>query len=410
MNQISKKVLQNAIENIISYEPKVTTDQIFKETFECLLNIERDQFLGYQRGERSQKEIENKRNGYYSRIIKNLQGVLSIRVPRDRKGEFVPQTLELLKKSEEDLKYLGYQLYAKGMSTRDIKDVFTEVFEAEYSPQSISNMVNGFEIYRKEWQQRKLSSDYYFIYVDAIYTKIRRETVASEAIYVVIGLKMDLSREVLGIYSIPQESHAGWEEVFRDLKSRGLERFIMCIADGLSNMETALQKVYPKALLQKCVVHKIRRILLKVRREHKNEIADDLRKVFDVDNPENTVEEGKKRSDEFVEKWRKKYPQIHRYFDEETLEYYFQFTKFPVGIRRLLYSTNWIERLNKHLRKVEKNKNSFPNEESALKLLYMAVIQFEEKVYNFKVTSFLSSKDYLDIALETLYPIQTQNY
>lgn len=244
------------------------------------------------------------------------------------------------------------------MSTRDISDVFQEVFQTSYNPQNISNITKSFEQHRLNWQARQLDAEYYFVYIDAIHTKIRRSTVANEAIYVLVGLRTDLKRDVLGIYSIPQESAFGWKEVFKDIKSRGLNHFIMCIADGISNLESALHEVYPKTLLQKCVVHKMRNILLKCRSVDKPQIAQDLKHIFDLDNPSHT--------------------------------------------------TNWIERLNKHLRKVEKNKNSFPNEDSALNLLYMAVIEFEDKVYTFQVSSFLSSQDLLNNMLKNSNSFQTQ--
>jgi transposase-like protein len=312
--------------------------------------------------------------------------------------------MEMLKKNEDELKLLGYKLYSKGMSTRDISDVFKEVFETNYSAQSISNITKGFQEHRITWQNRIIDSDYYFIYVDAIHTKIRRSTVSSEAVYVVIGLKTNLERDVLGIYPIPQESASGWLSVFEDLYRRGLKRFLMCIADGIPQLENSLNIVYPKALLQKCVVHKIRNIILKVRFTDKEYIADDLRQIFDLDNPNLTLKEGQKRIDSFLTKWMKRYPFLRNKFDQSIVHHYFEYLKFPVVIRRLIYTTNWIERLNKHVRKVEKNKNSFPNEDSAINLLYMAIMEFEEKVYRYKVSSFISSEDHLQIMLKTMYP------
>jgi len=408
MKTITKSMLKSTIKNCLEHE-QITTEALMKEMFESLLEIERDQFLGYPSGER-EKMTSNKRNGYYERVIKNLQGAFNIRVPRDRHGDFIPVTLELLKKNEEDLKFLGYKLYAKGMSTRDISDVFEDVFKTSYNPQNISNITKEFEVHRKQWQEKLLDSDYYFIYIDAIHTKIRRATVSNEAIYVLIGLKTNLERDVLGIYCIPQESASGWEDVLRDIEKRGVRRFIMCIADGLNNLETALSNVYPKAMLQKCVVHKIRNILLKVRSQDKEHIANDLSHIFDLDNPNHSLELGKERIKNFLDKWKNSYPYLYRKFDEQVIDYYFQYLKFPLVIRRLIYTTNWIERLNKHLRKVEKNKNSFPNEDSAINLLYMAVIEFEEKVYKYKVSSFETSKEDLNLMLSNLYPFQTQNF
>lgn len=404
-----KTMLKKAIRDCLEYDKNTTTEELFKEMFEYLLELERDSFMGYPQGERK-RLTSNKRNGYYERLIKNLRGTFSVKVPRDRNGEFIPVTLEMLKKDEEELKMLGYKLYSKGMTTRDISDVFKTTFGASYSPQAVSNITKGFEGHRIRWQKRILDSDYYFIYIDALHTKIRRATVSSEAIYVVIGLKKNLERDVLGIYSIPQESAAGWKEVLKDLKKRGVQRFIMCIADGIANLEDALSEVYPKAKLQKCVVHKIRNILLKCRPKDKASMSADLRYIFDLDNPNHTYEEACNRINLFLQKWKKSYPKLCAKFREDTRHYYFQYLEFPVAIRRMIYTTNWIERLNKHLRKVERNKNSFPNEDSAINLLYMSVIEFDEKVYKYKVSSFLSSQNFLNNMLDDIYPFQTQKF
>jgi len=390
-----KTVLKKAIADCFQYDENTTFENLFKELFEYLLEIERDQYLGYPPGG-VPKEDQNKRNGFYERCINNLRGSFSIKVPRDRKGEFVPVLLEMLKKDQEELKHLAYRMYSRGMSTRDAADIIQETFGAKYSPQAISNITAGFETYRINWQNRNLENEYYFIYIDAIHTKIRRETVENEAIYVVLGLKKDLEREILGIYSIPQESSSGWQEVLEDIRKRGVERFIMCIADGITGLENSLNKVYPKAILQKCVVHKIRKILVKCRANDKQEMATDLKNIFDLDNADYTFEEAETRLGNLYKKWQKSYPWLENHFAEEIVRYYFSYLLFPVAIRRLLYTTNWIERLNKHLRKVMKNKNSFPNENSAINLLYAAIIEFEEKVYKYKITTFISSQDFLD--------------
>jgi len=390
-----RTVLKKAIVDCFEYDKNMTFENLFKELFEHLLQAERDVFMGYPERHKL-KPDENKRNGFYQRYINNLRGSFSVKIPRDRKGEFVPVLLEMLKKDQDELKLLAYRMYARGLSVRDSAAIIEETFGTKYSPQAISNITTGFEKFRIEWQNRALDSEYYFIYIDAIHTKIRRSTVENEAIYVVLGLRKDLKREVLGIYSIPQESSAGWEEVLNDLKKRGLEKFIMCIADGISNLENSLIKVYPQALLQKCVVHKIRRILLKCRSKDKEEMAADMREIFDLDNTDHDFEKAKERLEILYKKWSKVYPGLKNHFSEEVTEYYFNYLKFPVIIRRLLYTTNWIERLNKHLRKVMKNKNSFPNEDSAINLLYAAIMEFEEKVYKYKIPSMESSKDILD--------------
>ncbi len=290
-------------------------------------------------------------------------------------------------------------LYTKGLTTYDIKHVFGEIYDKKISTSSISNITKEFTVQRKAWQNRPLEKEYYFIYIDALWIPVRRDTVKKEAFYIVIGLRKDLKRDILGVFNIPVESSEGWRDVLVDIKKRGVEKCLMFIADGLSGLKNVVNQEYPASKFQRCLVHKIRNLLVKLRTEDKKQLADDFRNVFQLENSKYTIDEGKNNLNKFLNKWSKKYPHIVRQFDEFELDNYFAYLKFPESIQRMIYTTNWIERLNKGVRRTQKVRNSFPNPESALNLIGAYLMDFEKRVYKYPVTSFIRVQDKLNYML-----------
>jgi transposase-like protein len=382
-------VLEKSIEDYIHYNPENSIENLVITMFETILKCERQVFL-------NESPIWNKANGYYERMAKALTKYFTLRIPRDRLGLFKPIFLEVIKERESQMAELASKLYVKGLTTREIEDVFNDVFERKMSPAQVSLISKSFQDEREAWLNRDLLSEYYFIYVDAIFTSIRRDTVEKEAMYIVIGLRPDLKREIFGVYNIPTESASGWAEVFKDLKRRGLKNVLMVIADGLTGLEEVVKEELPASFLQKCLVHKYRNVLLKARPSHKLELAQDLREVFRLEDPYYTIEQGKTNLQIFIDKWKKHYPYIERRFKQEHLENYFAYLNFPYQIHRMIYTTNWIERLNKSIRRTIKIRNSFPNPESAINLICSSLIEFEENVYKYPVTSFLEVQDKLE--------------
>jgi putative transposase len=368
----------------------LVSQNIIQTVLEALLKAERKEFL------KIDSNLSNKANGYYSRLAKMISGVVDIKVPRDRLGLFKPLVLEIIKNDHEKIDKLAFSLYSKGLSTRDINNVLKETYNLNCSPQYISNISSSFLEIRRKWQERNLDNSYYAIYIDAIHLNIRRDTVLNESVYVVMGLKRDLSREILGIYSIPQESASGWQEVLLDLKKRGIKEVLLFIADGLKSLETSIHNIYPRSYFQKCVVHLKRNILNRVRAKDKLEVALDLKQVFKIDDLDDIEDMAINRLNNFIDKWKNKYPYLKRIFKEEILSYYFTYLKFPFITRRMIYTTNWIERLNKEIRKVVKNKNSFPGEDSALTLIWSKVLEVERRIYDNKVTVLCPAKEDLD--------------
>ena len=390
-NTFLKEIIEVQLKKADNKESAIS--EMMMTMFDLLLEAERGEFLNI---EKSIGDFNNKGNGFYSRFIKSLSGKMKLNIPRDRFGRFKPLFLEVLKHDQRNFEELAFNLYTKGLSTRDINDVLKDAYDIETSPQYISNITKTFSELKQTWDKRILNDKYYCVLIDAIHINIRRTSVDNEAIYVVLGVKEDATRNVLGIYSIPQESSSGWKNVLEDIKKRGVKDVLTFVADGLIGLENSINKVFPKAHLQKCVVHLKRNILNKVRSSDKAEISSDLNEVFDLTNQNETKENAINKLNNFINKWSKKYPSIKNMFKDNISEYYFTYLNFPFQIWRMIYTTNWIERLNKEIRKVVKNKNSFPDENSALMLIWSKIIDFEEKTYKYPITSFIGIRDKLN--------------
>ena len=362
--------------------------------FKTILSLERKEFL-----DKNQTPC-NKANGYYERLIRAVNGYLRLKIPRDRLSLFKPVFLDAIKQHDNQMSELAFKLYTYGLTTRDIQTILSDTFDKKLSPSSISNITKGFEEVRKAWQEKPVESEYYFIYADAIYIATRRDTVQKEAYYVVIGLRQDLKRDILGVYNIPTESSEGWKEVFQNLKKRGLKKTLMIIADGISNLEKVIHEELPGAKLQKCLLHKMKNITKNVRHSDKQEILKDFQNVFQLEDPTYTKESAKKEMSNFINKWKRIYPNIENKLQEKHFDYYSAYLNFPAKIHRMIYTTNWVERLNKAIRKTEHVRNSFPSPDSALNLICAYLIEYEKKVYKYPITSFIPVQDALNKLLE----------
>jgi transposase-like protein len=374
----------------VYYDQEKSIETVIKTVFETILNLEREEYLATENNE------NNKGNGYYSRMARSINQYFQLKIPRDRLSLFKPVFLETIKQQDSQMQDLAFKLYTKGLTTRDIGEVFEDIYGKSLSPTSISNITKEFQEQREAWLQKPINDTYYFIYIDALYIPIRRDTVTKEAFYTVLGLRKDLRREVLGVYNIPTETLDGWHEVFCDLKNRGLKQTLLVIADGIKNLESVIKRELPEATLQKCLVHKIRNILLRARTKDKYPLSEDFKEVFELGNPDFTMEMGIKRLKLFIKKWGKIYPGLSAKFEPKNYENYFAYLNFPYPIHRMIYTTNWIERLNKSIRRTTDVRNSFPNPDSALNLICAYLMDYEKRVYSYPVTSFLPVKDTLD--------------
>ncbi len=362
-------------------------NKLIEFVFNSLMKLERQAFMA------ENKSSNNKGNGYRSRCFSSLSGKIQFKIPRDRFGQFYPFILEILKKQEQEIRELAFQLYAKGLSTRDIENVFANVFGTNYKKSTISNISQEFKELLTNWRNRPLEKNYPIIMIDAIHSKLRRlDSVETEAFCVVVGVREDKSRDILALENIPTESAAGWEFLFNRLKSRGLQTTKLVVADGLAGLENVVSKVFENAKFQKCVTHFKRSLLAKVRNSDKSEISDDLKEIFCVEQERYTKEIALKNLDNFAKKWGDKYRFIRNLSNREDVVYYFTFLEFDHRIQRLIYTTNWIENLNKQFRKVLKIRNSMPSDESVLLLLSKVAMDKVDKYLNYPIYQFKFDK------------------
>ena len=337
-----------------------------------LLQAELTAFLDYEKYDRAGFNSGNSRNGNYSRSFKTEYGELNLVIPRDRNGEFSQQTLPAYKRTNDTLETTIIQLFQKGITMSEISDLIERMYGHYYTPQTISNMSKIVSEDVLAFKEKTLEAKYSVIFMDATHIPVKRKTVSKEAIYIVIGIRLDGTKEVLGFTIAPTESAYVWKEILQDLKDRGLEEVLLVVTDGLSGIHDSIHSVYPNAEFQQCCVHVSRNIAHKVRIKDRKEICDDFKTIYQA----TSKEEASEQVAFMVEKWRKQYPRVVKLIMNPAI---LTFYNFPPSIRRTIYSTNLIEGFNKQLKKYTKRKEQFPNEESLERFL---VSQFNE--YNQK--------------------------
>ena len=358
------------------YDPELIKDDLKKliqQTLKEALEAELEEFLGYSKYERT--DSNNSRNGYISKTVKTAAGEIEIETPRDRKGDFEPKIVKKRQTVLEDLENKIIALYSKGMTVRDIQELLSDMYGMDISPSLISKITDRLTPKIEEWQSRPLERIYVILYIDCIFYKVRQDgKVVDKAVYVVIGVNKEGRKELLGFWINETESASFWFKVLNDLKSRGVKDVLIFSVDNLSGIGKAIKGVYPQAEIQKCVVHQIRNSLRYVSWKDKKELSSDLKKVYGAA----TLEEAELRMDEFEEKWGNKYPHVIKSWRtnwEELMAYF----KYPLELRRLMYTTNIIESVNSKFRKVTDGKRVFPSDMSVLKNLYLAALELAKK-------------------------------
>jgi len=388
-------ILEKSVWDLLQYQKNGTIDRVIKTVFEAILKAEQKGFIGYEDGSRKEKKTNNKRNGYReSGLLKGLSSHFRIQVPRDRFGLFKPIFLDLLKEENNKLNDLAFKLYSKGLTTQDISGIIKDIYGKDVSKSQISNITNVFRDDMRGWLEKELEEKYYAVYIDAIRIPIRRDTVSKEAFYVVLGLRTDLKREILGIYLLPEESKDGWNDAMKDIKRRGVKNVLLFITDEFNGIEDAILENFSTARIQRCLTHKKRNILKKVRQKDKRSIMEDFDYVLDMNNPKHEKDMAVKRLNEFIAKWGKIYRSINNMFERK--EEYFSYLDFPFSMRRMIYTNNWIENINRIFKRTTKIRASFPSPESAFKLIIFRGIEIEENLMRYPVTSLLPFVDELN--------------
>jgi len=371
MPDLSKELLRKYVtEQNFSNADEVLAalKDLFKDVLQEALEAELDESLGYGKHEVSGKGLNNSRNGYSKKTVKSELGPISINVPRDRNGEFEPQIVPKHQRNINGIEDKILSLYAKGMTTRDISEQVKELYDVEISAETISNITNRILPLVAEWQSRPLEKTYSFIFMDAIHYKVREEKhVVVKAAYVVIGVNLDGEKEVLGIWIGVNESSKFWLSVLNDLKNRGVQDVLIFCVDGLNGFKEAIGATFPFAKIQRCIIHQIRSSMKYVSYKDKKAFVADLKQVYTAINEE----QGMENLLNAKEKWESKYLNAIKSW-EDNWDNLSTFFEFPTNIRKIIYTTNVIESLNSQFRKVTKTKLIFPNDESLLKMLYLA--------------------------------------
>ena len=341
--------------------------EMLKNGVEALLEAELDEELGYEKYD-NQTPKNNYRNGTSSKRVRTDIGEIDLEIPRDREGEFEPQ---IIPKNSRDLSAIEdkvISMYAKGMTQRDISDHIEEIYGIPLSAQSISRMTDKILPVIEEWQNRPLNSNYYFVFMDAIHYKVKNNgRIISKAAYVVIGISDDGFKDVLGIWIGENESSKFWLKVLTDLKNRGVEQVDIFSVDGLAGFEQAIKASYPNAIVQRCIIHQIRSSTRYVSYKDIKELMADLKAVYKAPNEETAYS----NLEEFADKWEKTYPTCIKSW-KDNWHVISPFFAYSENIRKIMYTTNIIENLNRQYRKVTKGKPIFPTDQSLMKMLYLA--------------------------------------
>lgn len=371
MSTLPKEVLRNMIS-----DGNLTTagdlhsylKDMFKDVLQEMLEAELEAELGYSKGDKKNKQTDNRRNGYTQKTVKTQFGEIPLEVPRDRNGEFDPIVIPKNKRDISGIEEKVIALYGRGMSTRDIHEQIKEIYGIEISAEMVSKMTDSIIPYIKEWQNRPLSPIYPFVFMDAIHYKVREDgQIKNKAAYVVLGVNLDGFKDVLGIWIGENESAKFWLGVLNDLKNRGLQDVLIFSVDGLTGLKEAINAAYPKSEIQRCVIHQLRNSFKYVSYKHLREFASDFKSVYKAINEEEALD----NLGELESKWGDKYPHAIKSW-ESSWDVLSPFFKYPQEIRTIMYTTNIIEGFHRQLRKVTKTKTMFPSDQALEKILYLA--------------------------------------
>lgn len=368
---IREFIKENDIKDIIQLNNFIK--KMMGAMIEEMLEVERDDYLGYQKHERS--ETPNSRNGYSPKNVRSTQGDIKLDIPRDREGQFKP---ELIKKHQNDISQIEdkiISMYARGMTVRDIQSHLEEIYGAEISSSTISNMTDRIMPKVEEWRNRALKEIYSILYIDGQRFKVRSDgQVKEKTVYTVLGIDIDGYKDILGLWIADTESAKYWLSVLTDIKNRGVKDILIITSDDLSGIEDAIKAVYPESVYQGCVVHLSRNSLKYVSHKDRKAFSSDMKFIYKAPTEESAL----KSLDELKAKWINEYPLAvgvwERNWDRISAMY-----RFTDEIRKVIYTTNAIESVHSQFRKVTRGKSQFPDDTSVLKMLYLSGIEISKK-------------------------------
>jgi putative transposase len=349
--------------------------QLTKAVLERALAVEMGQHVGYEKHAVEGRNGGNSRNGSTKKTLKGDFGEMELETPRDREGSFEPKIV-----GKRQTRFTGFDdkilsMYARGMSTREIQGHLEEIYGIEVSPALVSNVTDAVVEEVKAWQGRPLDPLYPIVYLDALMVKIRDNGhIGNKAIHVAIGVNLEGTKEVLGLWVSDNEGAKFWLQVLTEIQNRGVQDIFIACVDGLKGFPDAIEVVYPRTQVQLCIVHLIRASLNYVPWKQRKAVAADLKTIYQAA----TATEAELRLTEFAAKWDGAYPMVSQVWSRNWTRVT-PFFGYPMEIRKAIYTTNTIEALNRQLRKTLKTRGAFPTEDAALKLLFMALQQAQKK-------------------------------
>jgi len=356
-------------------ELSALTQDLLKITVEASLNAELDEHLGYPKYAPEGYGSGNNRNGYGRKKLKSQHGVIEIDTPRDRNGTFEPQ---FVAKHQTRFSHFDDQilaLYAKGMTTREIIDTFRELYGADISPSLVSKVTDAVLDQVIQWQSRPLDTLYPILYLDCLVVKIRQDKrVINKAVYLALGVNLEGKKELLGLWLSENEGAKFWLSVLTELKNRGVKDVFIACVDGLTGFPEAIAAVFPKTQVQLCIVHLVRNSLRFVSWKDRKAVAQGLKRIYQSI----TVTEAEQELAAFAEQWDRQYPSISRSWRSHWTNV-IAFFDYPDEIRKIIYTTNAIESINSVIRKATDQRKLFPHDDSALKVIYLAVENASKK-------------------------------
>jgi putative transposase len=396
---------------------------MMKSALERMLDTEMDVHLGRKKlpgsmadspeqvtasspaGTLTTKGAKNRRNGHSQKTVQGDLGEIRLTTPRDRDGTFEPQLIPKHQRRLTGFDEKILALYAKGMTTRDIQDTVNELYDVDVSPTLISDITADLDAQVTAWRNRQLDSVWPIVYFDGIVVHVRGANgrVLAQTMYVALGVNMQGRKELLGLWLNETEGAKFWLSCLTDLKNRGLKDiFISCI-DGLSGFAEALHTAYPQAKVQLCIVHLVRAALKYVVDKDSDAVITDLKKIYQAA----TVREAEEALESFAQAWGEKYPTIVKQWRLKWPDIASMFD-FPPAIRKAIYTTNAIESVNSVIRKFTRNRKQYPNEESALKLVYLAIHEASKK-WTLPIPKWREALNHFAIIFENRLPAQARN-
>ena len=370
---IKKEVLDELLAGYEKPEDLLGEEGLFKQLKKALLEralgAELTHHLGYEKGDPAGRGTGNARNGSYAKTVLTEDGAVEIDVPRDRNASFAPQIVPKGETRLDGFDEKVISLYARGLTVREIQGHLRELYQVEVSPDLISRVTDAVLDEVTAWQNRPLDAVYPVVFFDALRVKIRDDgLVRNKAVYVVLALTAEGEKEILGLWIEQTEGAKFWLKVMNDLKNRGVQDILIAVVDGLKGFPEAITAAFPQTVVQTCIVHLIRNSLAFVTWKDRKAIVPDLKAIYRAENEAMA----QRQLEAFEAKWGARYPAIGQSW-RRAWEHVVPFFAFPPTIRKMIYTTNAVEAVNRSLRKIIKTRGSFPTDEAALKLLYLAI-------------------------------------